>query len=617
MAWCLLKEQADKFIEGLKSGEIDPRKLADMTSEERHGFLADFVGEANAKNVNALFESKLLLKNQQRGMVTWAKRVAGLKPEARRDLISRIERLDRVLNPEEEQAFLHDLAATKLGVDVTYEEAARLTAMSKSVTEGRAIVDSGGDPEKFARAKVALENYIDDLKNPANKMGLIEQLRNIDIKDKLKHPEPVKALKAIGGVAKSMKAAWDDSWLGRQGHRLFFVNNKAWRKVATQSFKDIADTFGGKAVMDEIKVQVYSNPQYLNGRATKAKLAVGVVEEAYPTSLPRKLPLGAGKVFEASEVAFVGAQYRSRLIAFEQLIKIGEKAGQNVDDAQWLEGAGRLVNSLTARGSLGKYEHAGELVNNVMFSGRNLKGNIDFLTMHLGDRNMSPWLKKRAAINLAKVVTGDAAILVLADVIRPGSVEWDSRSADFGKIRVGSTRFDVTGGMSSFIILASRLAQHSIKSSTTGKITQISAGNWGKSGTDLFIDFFKNKLSPISRAGVDIADQEDFKGNKPTVAGEAVNLFAPIAVTNYQELANDPYSANTLAAVILDGLGLGTNTYDYPGAPDISYYPHQARLAAAERKLAANDKIPENRKRALIKYIRDTRNKLTKNAEGR
>jgi hypothetical protein len=49
--------------------------------------------------VNSTFEAKLLLKDQQRGYLTWAKKLTGVTPEIRRDLISRIEKMDKVLNP--------------------------------------------------------------------------------------------------------------------------------------------------------------------------------------------------------------------------------------------------------------------------------------------------------------------------------------------------------------------------------------------------------------------------------------------------------------------------------------------------------------------------------------
>jgi len=101
-AWCLLPKEADKFIDKLRSGKINPSELADMTSAERRDFFKQFGGEENAKKINALFESKLLLKNQKAGMITWAKNISGISKPAKRDIISKINRLEKALSPKKE-----------------------------------------------------------------------------------------------------------------------------------------------------------------------------------------------------------------------------------------------------------------------------------------------------------------------------------------------------------------------------------------------------------------------------------------------------------------------------------------------------------------------------------
>src|SRR5882724_8479726 len=120
---CLPKEFADKFTAALKSGKIDPEKLSGMTSQGRRDYYGKIVGEADAREINSMFESKMLLKNQKTAYVTWAKQVAGMNPKTRLDIVAKIEKMDKVLNPTEEKAFREDLAAKKLGTDITFEEA--------------------------------------------------------------------------------------------------------------------------------------------------------------------------------------------------------------------------------------------------------------------------------------------------------------------------------------------------------------------------------------------------------------------------------------------------------------------------------------------------------------
>ena len=93
--FCLLPQYADQFVEKVKSGELAPDVLIGMSSAERHAAFAEVVGEANATKVNASFESKLLLKNQQAGITRWIESAKDLPKSVKRDLLSRVERLDK------------------------------------------------------------------------------------------------------------------------------------------------------------------------------------------------------------------------------------------------------------------------------------------------------------------------------------------------------------------------------------------------------------------------------------------------------------------------------------------------------------------------------------------
>ena len=134
---CLPKQYANAFLQALKSGKINPVKLMNMTSKQRREFFAKIVGEQHAKFVNTEFESKLLLKNQKRGLVTWAKRMGGLKEYSRKDVIEKIKKLDRALNPAEQEQFLQDIAEKRLGVQISYEDAQKLVKLTQKVEQLR------------------------------------------------------------------------------------------------------------------------------------------------------------------------------------------------------------------------------------------------------------------------------------------------------------------------------------------------------------------------------------------------------------------------------------------------------------------------------------------------
>lgn len=574
--FCLIPSLAEKFLGKLKSGEIKPDKLMEMTSEERRSFFSEFLGEENGKKVNAAFESKLLLKNQQEGIINWAKQVTGLKPEVQRDILSKVNRMTEILQPKEMDNFLEDLASQRLGIGVTAEEGSQIVDLSKKVAETKKEWDPqtqkwSSDEARLAygAAKVEFGSYVGELKLAQSDRGVI---------GKLKKGDALGAVSEIAGTAKSLKASFDNSAIFRQGWKTIWTHPAIWAKNAALSFKDIAQSLKGKDVHAAVMADLESRPNAMNGLYKREKLALGNVEEAFPSQLPEKIP-GIGRFYKASENAYQSFIYRMRADVFDKYIDIAQKS-----DAE-TTGIGRLVNSLTGRGHLGKFEPAAMGFNNIFFSPRFTKAQFDVLTGHLFEKgeNFSKFARQQAAVNLLKVIAGSAAILAIAKAINKDSVEWDPRSSDFGKIRVGDTRFDVAGGSASLITLASRLGTLSTKSQP-GDIKPLNAGTFGsQTGWDVLENFMEGKLSPVAGVFRDILKGQDFQGNKPTVQGELVNLFMPLPFTNAQELMTDPKAAPPLIAIIADALGIGTNTYNSaPKVPTLDQNNAEQRVVIDE-----------------------------------
>lgn len=561
MGYCLIPQLANKLKKSFEKGEMSFQKLHSMGSEERHKIFSQIVGEDDAKNVNALFESKLLLKNQKQGMITWLKTATGMKEPVRRDIFATIERLDKVLNPEEQKDFLGDLVNKRLGTDVSIEESKEIYRLSQAFEKTKAGLNpdntfkSESARMDYGLAKADLHLYVRGLKEKALSLTKEDFSAN-----------PVKAAKEVvskgAGELKASVAMLDDGAIFRQGWKTLWTHNKQWRKNAVDSFKTIWKELGGKETERMELADTFTRKNNLNRYYDKAKLYVGVTEEAFPASSIEKIPYYK-RLYKASESAYKSFLQRQRKDIFDRYIDIAEKSGVELTDRE-LKSIGKMVNSLTGRASLGKLEPIADQVNNIFFSPRLLWSNVDVLGGHvLTGAGGSNFVRKQAAINLVKIISGTAAVLATAKIFDPDSVDLDTTSSDFGKIKVKNTRFDVTGGMGSIVVLASRLIQGKSKSSTTGRITELNSDKFGSmTKWDVVMNFGQNKLSPAASIINDLFIRgKNFKGEKPTVKDEVVRAVTPFILQNIGETYNDPESADVLLISIAEALGISTQTY--------------------------------------------------------
>ncbi len=575
---CLPFEKARDFREALKDKTLDVGKLLNMTSEERVAMFEKYAGE-DATKVNLLFEEKLVLKNRMTGLKNWASKVGQIgrydpaKKAKLNELISayRAKQQERIFSPKENESFLADLAEEVLGTRITREEAEVVFELSNKVETSLRENFNGKEwtsesaAKEYGAAKVQLENYVEALKEGDQSLMTLVKEKASSLKETFKEDKPrfvydvlIGSLKQIADTSISLVASVDNSFLGRQGLKTLMTHPSAWWPGAKKSFVDFGKTLTGHQMKDALMADIYSRPNYINGGYERAKL-IPKNEEQFPTSLPERIPV-LGRVFTASKVAFEGSAVRMRADLYDLVAKIAEKNGLDVTDKVWQKDIGRMIGSLTARGQWGE-RGEGTLVRVLLWAPKMLKANWDVLTVHSGGMGLeTAFARKQAALNLTKIVAETAAVIMIANAIKPGSVETDPRSTDFAKLKIGNTRFDLTAGAGSLIVLASRIATLSTKSST-GLIRPLNTGEFGSSSAlDVLYQFLEGKTSPPIRVVVNFLKGRDYKGEKPTIGGEIISSTVPIFLQNALELKDDRSVAAVLG-VLLDGLGINANTY--------------------------------------------------------
>ena len=382
-----------------------------------------------------------------------------------------------------------------------------------------------------------------------------------------------------------MKASFDISYL-RQIQSAAYVNADA----AWDAWKA-----GGKAWLasqeeiDTIMGDLLTRPNAVAGRYNQFGVEVGIKEEAFPESWVSqaidKVGLGRLNAFRRSESAFNIAIQTARANLFDWM---WERSNGDIKLLKE-QNVGAAINTVTGRGQMAlltpRDPQTQRIINNMLFAPKWLASRIQAFTdlRFVGEiGKMSPQgIRARAAVGN---VIMTATMIALAGLIwgaddddkrKPGTV-FDPRSSDFGKVVIGNTRFDLTGGTVSLITLTTRLAT---LHSRTGKGT-LRPVEW----QDILGRFLAGKSSPGIQAANNIRQEimyltglsekaaTDFMGKEykieewPKIVGQ---YLAPISVESAAETGYDIYQKGlgknqwaAIAGVVADIIGIGANTYE-------------------------------------------------------
>jgi len=570
--FCLPKTESDAFLAKIKDGSLNPEKLSEMTSDERREFFEEFMSKESAKQTNAQFESKLLLKNQQQGIINWAKKVSGISPEAQRDIIARVNKMDEVLNPKTQDMFLKDLAAHKLNATVTMEEAAHISELAKQSADTNAARDANTNNEtilNYGKSKQAFGDYLDSLK-----------------------PDPQGGIKnAIVNVLNIPKSALTSvlhfSAMGVQG----------WGMISTGRFWEAAgDQFKYFANEDNYKnaqAMISGHPDF--EIAKTAGLGITSIdgklndrEEAIQSSLIQKgskllsEKTGLPDVIRASSRAFTGFLNYTRFYRFEDLLNAARLNGEDVSKgSQVTKDLAKVVNDFTGRGSLPLgLDKATAALNTTFFSPRKMMATFDMFnpTTYL-DPKTSPTARIAALRQLTGSLLVTGSVLGLARLAGAG-VDVNPVSTNFGKVKLGNTTFDMTGGNAAYARLVARLISGKEKSST-GKVTKlgapiVSTSKTGKPVTtpynaptraDEALSYLRDHLSPIASTVADWMAGTNAVGQPVTVKSELYNNLTPLVLQDYINMfKNDPKNTAAILPSLSAIFGVSMES-DAPAPP--------------------------------------------------
>jgi hypothetical protein len=262
-----------------------------------------------------------------------------------------------------------------------------------------------------------------------------------------------------------------------------------------------------------------------------------------------------------------------RFRVFKYMVSnLGAGGEVTIDEAKVIAS---YVNAATGRAELGKFNQAAANLNTVFFAPRYVASRFQYLAMPfylLPSTKVSGRVKKMIAMEYARHVMGLTAFLGLSvalaslltdDEEEKPTVEFDPRSSDWMKLKIGDTRIDPMAGLSQTVTLIGQMATGQ-KKGLRGDIKDLYGENRKFGDPDLWdvgTGFLRKKLAPIPGAIVDLRVGENVIGEKETVLSATTDLFVPLSFQEAGETMKARGLVGGAVVTALSLLGMGGGTY--------------------------------------------------------
>ena len=451
-------------------------------------------------------------------------------PRAQQTILEKVKKLSN-LGVLDEDDYL-DLARTKLKlVNMTQADAKKISGMSQRLQDM---------PESFNKELARL-----DL------IGALGDMRPLSTGEKFNE--------AVG-LMRALMASFDLSAY-RQASALIAKNPlltlRATPKMFTAAFNDMA--------YKKIQYAIKMSPNFELGQ--KAGLSITDMhsltnrEEAFRSVLAERIPL-VGRGVKASNRAYVALLNTMRQGKFDQMVAQANHVGILEDSPETIAQLARFVNAATGRGSIKQLEQATQLLSTTLFSPRLMMSRLNLLNpAFYVNKNIDPFVRKEALKSMLAFGAAAASIFEMAK-LGGAEVGYNPLSADFGKIKVGDTRYDLLGGFGQYIILGARLATGKMISSTTGKEAVLGEGYKAATRLDIIQRFLESKESPLMSFITTAAKGSDFTGEEFKMTDEIAERFIPMFAQDISDLLQEERGIGASVLMAAPGIfGAGVQTY--------------------------------------------------------
>lgn len=359
------------------------------------------------------------------------------------------------------------------------------------------------------------------------------------------------------GMPKAIVASFDLSAPLRQGIMLLPGHPVQWSKAFGTMMKT-AVPFKGEAWAESIEQQQQVGKFAELRKSSKlyqaplfSKDALGEREEAFMTRLAQKVP-----GIKWSERTYVTFLNQLRINVFNSVAQRWEGTGKTKRDYEVLA---KFINHTTGRGDLGKLSGLTPELNAIFFSPRFMASRVQVW----GDPFSGGISKETRALIASDLLSfvGSGMMLLSLAALGGAEVEPDPRSSDFGKIKIGNTRWDIWAGHQQIARYTAQMITGQRKATTTGRIDD-------QNRLETLKKYFAFKTSPMAGFTFDVLRKktlfgEDISLDTESAKLQAYNRLAPMFVRDvYEGIKVQGLDATTPAMVPAAFLGVGVQTYE-------------------------------------------------------
>lgn len=549
----LVKSHIDEKVDDLK-----------VIIDNIHETLKSDIPQITKKDVQdiiaGVYNEKKVTRNED------TKKLYELKQEAK--LLNKIEDLQNGVQPKSERGKivynqrLEELRKQIKENDLTKIAAYKTRILSETTKIEQALKEGNYEPEQ-KKAPLVLDKATRELKD---KLIRLKQEREVRLmqqqyNNRNKYEKTRDKLIDIANVPRTLMSSMDFSAPLRQALVATVSHPIMASKAGLEMFKQSISQKRFDRWFHEVK----EDPQYPISQQSGLYIAdphdprLTAKEEMFMNNISEKIPVVGGLV-KGSERAYVGYLNKMRWDLFTRFSEFYQSQGRTFENSPELyKGLASYVNNSTGRGKIGALESAAPILNSVFFSPRLIASRLNFLNP-VYYAKLPKEVRILAIKDVAKFVGLGMTVLALAS-LNGAEVEGDPRSSDFGKIKIGNTRWDIWGGYQQYIRVFAQLMSGE-KKLASGEMKKLNGeGAFGETRMDLIGNFVRGKLAPVPSIAVDYLKGRTIVGEPFSLKNEAIQHLSPLTFQDISEAVKDRGISAIFTVGIPSTFGVGVQTY--------------------------------------------------------